>query len=97
MKSTNALWLMGITNLLFGIDCLFWRLNFWSRKVAGIDPFAGHLAIWFLLYCTLSIFEAIMISVGLGKGDRRIAALASVSWVVQLAVVCWQWYLINGV
>jgi hypothetical protein len=97
MNSINALWLIGITNLLFGIDCLFWKLNFWFRKNAGIDPFAGHLAVWFLQYCILSALEAIMISLGVRKGDRHSAALAGGCWAVQMTIACWQWHLMSGV
>jgi hypothetical protein len=68
--------MIGASNSLFGIHFLLWK---WvtPHENAGIDPFAGYLAMWFLVLCALAMIEAIAIVMGYRNGDRRIALLAS--------------------
>ena len=97
MKARTALGMIGISNLLFGIHFLLWKFGYTPRTYASIDPFTGYLAMWFLLFCALALVEAIAIVMGYRKGDRRAAFLALSAWILQLGIIFYQYWLVNGV
>ena len=97
MSATTALWMIGASNSLFGIHFLLWKMGYTPHENAGIDPFAGYLAMWFLVFCALAMIEVVAIVMGYRKGDRKIALLASSFWVLQMGVIYYQSWLVNGV
>jgi hypothetical protein len=97
MRARTALWMIGSSKLLFGAHFSLWKLGLTPHKDTGIDPFAGYLAMWLLLFCGLAIAEAVAIASGYCKGDRRVALFASGAWVLQIAVIYYQYWLVNGV
>jgi len=97
MRVKTALWMIGISNLAFGIHFLLWKLRLTPQAQVGIDPFAGTLALWFLLFCILTIVEVVMIVRGYIKDGWKGPAAATVLLVLQLSVMYFQYWMVRGV
>lgn len=89
--------MIGISNLAFGIHFLLWKLGFTPQVHVGIDPFAGALAIWFLLFCILTVVEAVAIFRGYIKGGWKGPAVATTLLVLQMVVMYFQYWMVQGV
>jgi len=89
--------MIGISNGAFGIHFLLWKLRLTPQVSAGIDPFAGPLALWFLLFCILTVVEIVAIVRGYVKDGWRGPAAATVLLVPQIGVMYWQWSAVQGV
>ncbi len=97
MRAKTALWMIGISNLAFGIHFLLWKLRFTRQVQVGIDPFAGALAIWFLLFCSLTAVEVVAIVRGYIKDSWKGPATATVLLVLQIGVMYFQYRMVQGV
>ncbi len=89
--------MIGISNLAFGIHFLLWKLRFTRQVQVGIDPFAGALAIWFLLFCSLTAVEVVAIVRGYIKDSWKGPATATVLLVLQIGVMYFQYRMVQGV
>jgi len=97
MRAKTALWMIGISNFAFGIHFLLWKLRFTRQVQVGIDPFAGALAIWFLLFCILTAVEVVAIVRGYIKDSWKGPATATVLLVLQIGVMYFQYRMVQGV
>jgi hypothetical protein len=97
MRAKTALWMIGISNLTFGIHFLLWKLRLTSQVPVGIIPFAGALTIWFLLFCILTVVEVVAIVRGYVKDDWKGPAVATVLLVLQISVMYFQYWMVQGV
>ncbi len=97
MRAKTALWMIGISNLAFGIHFFLWKLRFTRQVQVGIDPFAGALAIWFLLFCSLTAVEVVAIVRGYIKDSWKGPATATVLLVLQIGVMYFQYRMVQGV
>jgi len=97
MRAKTALWMIGISNLVFGIHFLLWKLRFTPQVQVGIDSFAGALAIWFLLFCILTVVEVVAIVRGYIKDGWKGPTAATVLLVLQVGVMYFQYWMVQGV
>ncbi len=97
MRAKTALWMIGISNLTFGIHFLLWKLGFTPQVHSGIDPFALPLAIWFLLFCILTMVEVVAIVRGYIIDGWKGPAAATMLLVLQLGVIYFQYWMVQGV
>jgi hypothetical protein len=96
MRAKTALWMIGISNLAFGVHVLLWKLRFTPQVQVGIDPFAGALTIWFLLFCILTVVEVVAIVRGYIKDGWKGTAAATVLLVLQISVMYFQYWMVRG-
>ena len=89
--------MIGLSNVAFGIHFLLWKLGFTPQNHGGIDPFAGKLAIWFLLFCILTVVEVVAIVRGYIKGGWKVPAVATALLVIQIVVMYFQYWMVQGV
>jgi len=54
---------------------MIWKLSLRHRPHVGIDPFAGYVAAWLVLFCVLSVIEPAAIARDVFKGGRRLPAI----------------------
>jgi len=82
MRATTALWMIGISNLAFGIHFLLWKIAAHNRRCqVGIDPFASaSRKFGFLLFCILTVVEVVAIVRGYIK--RRLEGTHSSNCVI---------------
>ena len=89
--------MISISNVLFGVHFAAWKLGYTERVHTGIDPFAGSLAVWFLLFCILSVVEVVAIIRGYVSGRRTEPVIATALLVVQMGLMYFQYSMLNGV
>jgi len=97
MRAKTAIWLIAITDILFGIHFAAWKLGFMNRPNVGIDPFAGYIAIWLVLFCVLTMVEIAAVVRDILKGGRRLPAIATSLLIVQGGLICFLYWTVMGV
>jgi hypothetical protein len=84
-KPTTAIILAAATNIAFWLSYGLWMLR---RAVAepsaeaGIDPFAGPVAMWLLLFPTFLVYEAIVFVKGIVVNRERGVATIGMAAIV---------------
>jgi hypothetical protein len=97
MKAKAALWMISISNLAFGIHFSLWKLGFTPKAHVGIDPFAGYLAVWFSLFCVLTVIETVAIVRGYIADGWKGSAAATALLVLQIGAMYFQYWMVQGV
>jgi len=97
MRSKTAIWLIATTDILFGIHFAAWKLGFINRPNTGIDPFAGYIAIWLVLFCVLTIVEIPAVVRDILNGGRRLPAIATSLLFVQGGLIYFLYWMVMGV
>ena len=89
--------MIGVSNTLFGVHFAAWKLGYTERTHTGIDPFAGSLAVWFFLFCILTVVEVVAIIRGYVSGGRKEPVIATALLVVQMGLMYFQYWMLEGV
>ena len=97
MRAKTALLLIGVSNFAFGIHFLLWKLRFTAKADVGIDPFAGAVSFWFLFFCILTVVELVAIVRGFFKDSWKLPVVATVLLVLQMGLMCFQYWMVQGV
>ena len=95
----TAIGLVAVSNLIFAIHYGAWRYGFIKRDAtAGIDPFAGAVALWLLLFVVLTMVEVLLIFRGLRRREHRlIHATAAGKWLLQFWTIRFLYVMLEGV
>jgi hypothetical protein len=100
-RSSSAVWLLVASNVAFWTSVILWTLR---RTVAptphaGIDTFAGTLALWLVVLFVFLIYEiGILLRNILCGGKKQLSAIGIVASLLQLPTSFWfAWHLVQGV
>lgn len=89
-KPKTALLLLIVSNLSFWLSYGLWLMR--SRIVGqppkeGIDPFAGPVSLWLVIFLTFVLYEAAIFLMGITVNrERSVAAVGLAAIVVQILV-----------
>ena len=76
---------------------MIWKLGLGHRPHDGIDPFAGYVLAWLVLFCVLSVIKLAAIARDVFKAGRRLPAIATSLLLFQGGLIYFQSWMLMGV
>ena len=98
-NAKTTVFLIAVSNIAFAAHYALWKYGVIHHPEVGIDPFAGAVALWFLVLVVLAGLEIVAIVCSLNRAQRNTAnsSLAAIMWLLQIFTIRFLYLMLEGV